>query len=65
MTNREMVCGFLELPTHVQFEIGRDLGLPPLEWQADNTEGFRIWFQQAKERDLLETLRNRVEGETP
>lgn len=65
VTNREMVAAFLDLPTHDQFAIARDLGFSYFETQADNTETFTIWFREAKERGQLEQLRTMIERMLP
>ena len=64
--NRKMVYDFLGLPTHVQLEIGKELGLPDLEEiQADNSKAFIEWFKLAKEHGELERLRAAIEQRMP
>lgn len=64
--NRKLVCDFLDLPTHVQFEIARELGLSLTDSipQADNTDLFTLWLREAKERGQLEQFRTLVERNT-
>lgn len=63
LNKREMVYTFLELPTHVQFQIGRELGLSQHETQANNTETFTQWFREARERGLLEKFNEAIQRE--
>lgn len=65
LPKRKLVCDFLDLPTHVQFAIAKELGLATPEIQADNTEAYREWFRECYLSGRLDKLRELVDREMP